>query len=65
MHKPRVQVQRNTRTEIHADSRTKRRRTRSDIERSELDAEAQEWVEAHDDGTCRAGMWCIYHGKYA
>jgi len=57
MSKPRVQVQRNTRTEVMQDSRTNRRRTRGDEERAHL----EDYLDGDCDGTCRAGRYCVQH----
>lgn len=57
MSKPRVRIRMNTGTRVMADSRTARRRTRSEEERAYLEDYLDDC-----DGTCRAGQYCIQHG---
>ena len=49
MSKPRVRVQRNTRTEVMADRRTRRQRTRSDEKRAAIEAAEREQWEAFEE----------------
>ncbi len=49
MQKPRVRIAKNTRTEIHADRRTKRQRTRAAEEQAALDEADRELDEAIEE----------------
>ena len=60
MTRPRSRAFFNTGTRVMADRRTKRRRTRSDEERAEIQAAFEASNDC--DGTCRAGRYCIQHG---
>lgn len=62
MSKPRTRVTMNTRTEVHADRRTRRQRTRTAEEQAALELQLTWADEYYDDGICRAGRYCVIHG---
>lgn len=49
-------------TEIIADRRTRRRRTRSTEKHEAIMAFVETDDEEYCDGTCRAGRYCVLHG---